>query len=128
MKQKIIQLGQEGKSYSEIRKLLGCSLSTISYHLSPETRSKYKARQKRNRRRWLTDLKNENGGQCKCCGYNKCLDALDFHHTNPDNKIESVADLIGRAGRKVAKEEAKKCVLVCANCHREIHAGVRSLP
>jgi 5-methylcytosine-specific restriction endonuclease McrA len=68
------------------------------------------------------------GGKCMICGYDKCVDALSFHHVNPSKK-EFGLGLGGltRAWSRV-KREADKCVLICANCHREVHAGVTQLP
>jgi hypothetical protein len=67
------------------------------------------------------------GGKCMICGYNKTNAALDFHHI--DGKIKEFGislDRITRSWQKVTKE-LEKCVLVCANCHREIHAGILQL-
>lgn len=73
-------------------------------------------------------LVNALGGKCCLCGYNKCLSALQFHHTDPTKKDFSISSNAHIAFEK-ALEEAKKCILVCANCHREIHAGlVENLP
>ena len=69
------------------------------------------------------------GGECQCCGYNNCAKALAFHHIDPTQKDIGFGDT--RANPKSwAKliEELKKCILVCHNCHSEIHAGVRFLP
>ncbi|MBR8838656.1 MAG: HNH endonuclease [Stigonema ocellatum SAG 48.90 = DSM 106950] len=64
------------------------------------------------------------GGKCSRCGYNRCIDALEFHHINPTEK-----DLPLSAGKGYSFEKAKaeldKCILVCANCHREIHSEMR---
>ena len=61
------------------------------------------------------------GGKCIVCGYNKSQRALHFHHLNPEEKEFS----IGRGSQSRPWEELKleldKCVLVCANCHSEIH-------
>lgn len=66
------------------------------------------------------------GGKCEKCGYNKCVDALDFHHIDPKQKEFSISrDGKTRAWVKV-KAELDKCMLVCSNCHREIHAGIPS--
>lgn len=62
------------------------------------------------------------GGCCSICGYNKCLDALEFHHLNKYDKKESPAYIIMRWSFERAKEELDKCILLCSNCHREIHA------
>lgn len=68
------------------------------------------------------------GGKCMLCGYNKCVDALDFHHIDPSKK-EFGLGLGGltRSWDRV-KKEVDKCVLICANCHRETHAGITQLP
>lgn len=59
------------------------------------------------------------GGECCICGYRKCLNALEFHHVK--EKTESPAYVIGRWSWERAKKELEKCILVCSNCHREIH-------
>lgn len=64
------------------------------------------------------------GGKCLFCGYKRCNDALDFHHVDEKNKKFGLSkDGITRSWQKV-KVEIQKCILVCANCHREIHAGL----
>jgi hypothetical protein len=63
------------------------------------------------------------GGKCCICGYNKCIEALDFHHLNKAEKEESPSKIILRWSFEKAKIELDKCILVCANCHREIHAA-----
>ena len=69
------------------------------------------------------------GGKCQCCGYNACKEALAFHHIDPSQKELAFGSL--RANPKTwikVVEELKKCILVCHNCHSEIHAGLRKLP
>ncbi len=66
------------------------------------------------------------GGRCMICGYNKCLTALEFHHLY-NKKFGFSSRGITRSWQKI-KEELKKCVLVCSNCHKEIHAGLVQLP
>lgn len=61
------------------------------------------------------------GGKCKKCGYNKCLAALDFHHKDPSKKDFGLSVRGLTKGWKFIKAEIKKCVLLCANCHREEH-------
>lgn len=67
------------------------------------------------------DFIDYKGGHCVRCGYKSCLDALEFHHRNPLEKDPSFRSL-RYWGFEKAKEELDKCDLVCANCHREIHA------
>ena len=68
------------------------------------------------------------GGKCMICGYDKCVGALDFHHIDPSKKEFSLGlGGLTRAWSRV-KAEADKCALICANCHREVHAGITQLP
>lgn len=61
------------------------------------------------------------GGACEKCGYNKCIGALEFHHLDPTQKDFSIGSKgYTRAWEKV-QVELDKCIMVCANCHREIH-------
>lgn len=64
------------------------------------------------------------GGRCQICGYNKCIGAMDFHHVDEEKKSFDLSSRgLTRSWARI-EEEIKKCVLVCANCHREIHAGL----
>jgi predicted nucleic acid-binding Zn ribbon protein len=63
------------------------------------------------------------GGKCICCGYSKCKEALDFHHLDPSHKDFNISHSLNISWHTI-KNELEKCVLVCANCHREIHAGI----
>lgn len=49
--------------------------------------------------------------------------ALDFHHLDPTEKDKNVGDLMSFSTQKL-KEEIRKCVVLCANCHRMVHAGL----
>ena len=68
------------------------------------------------------------GGKCQLCGYDKCVQAFDFHHLNPKKKDFGISqDGMTRAWTKTIKE-LDKCILLCANCHREVHVGISQLP
>lgn len=58
------------------------------------------------------------GGKCCICGYKKCINALEFHHVG--QKEASPSYVIMRWSWERTKKELEKCILVCANCHREI--------
>lgn len=62
------------------------------------------------------------GGGCKLCGYKKNIAALDFHHLNPETKKFKL-DIRVLASTEMSKllKEAEKCIVVCSNCHRELH-------
>jgi 5-methylcytosine-specific restriction endonuclease McrA len=68
------------------------------------------------------------GGKCQICSYDKTTDALHFHHRNSKAKSFGLSQRgLTRSWKKV-QDELKKCVLICANCHAEIHAGITQLP
>ena len=60
------------------------------------------------------------GGKCSECGYNKCAKALEFHHTDPLVKDSNFKTSRGWSVKRLLKE-LETCVLLCANCHREVH-------
>jgi 5-methylcytosine-specific restriction endonuclease McrA len=61
------------------------------------------------------------GGQCKHCGYSKCTEALEFHHMNPNEKDFGLSAHGNTHSWEKIKQELDKCILLCANCHREEH-------
>jgi len=61
------------------------------------------------------------GGKCQRCGYDRCIDALEFHHADESLKKEKPCYIIMRWSWEKAKKELEKCVLLCSNCHRETH-------
>ena len=71
------------------------------------------------RRKIMNHLK-ENG--CAICGYNDCVDALDFHHTNPKDREFNVKVGSLNKNEELIVNELNKCILLCSNCHREIHS------
>jgi len=84
-------------------------------------------------RRWRIKTKKRMisilGGKCCICGYSRCRNSLTFHHINPKEKTETIGRLLSkiRPWKRIV-EELKKCVLVCTNCHAEIHAGLTKVP
>ncbi|MFC1510424.1 hypothetical protein ACFL49_02070 [Candidatus Omnitrophota bacterium] len=75
------------------------------------------------RRRKIRQMSVEyKGGKCECCGYDRCIEALEFHHKDASAKDFSISQKgYTRSWQKVV-EEINKCILLCANCHREVHA------
>lgn len=61
------------------------------------------------------------GGKCQRCGYSKCDEALEFHHVKGEKKFGISQKGYTRSWVKV-RAELDKCKMLCANCHREIHA------
>lgn len=62
------------------------------------------------------------GGKCIKCGYNKDITALEFHHRNPEEKSFAISSCSTSKKWEIVQKELDKCDLLCANCHREIHA------
>lgn len=82
----------------------------------------------RRRRKVKEILVEEAGGKCVICGYARYSAALQFHHVDPASKsfglgVRGITRSIDRL-----RKEAAKCVLLCANCHAELEAGVVELP
>ncbi len=69
----------------------------------------------------------EFGGACRCCGYDRCVSALAFHHLDPRTKRFQIGGRGLARSLDALREEAAKCVLLCANCHAEVEAGIREL-
>lgn len=82
----------------------------------------------RRRRRVKEILVAEAGGRCRLCGYDRYFGALQFHHLDPATKsfglsIRGLTPSIG-----TLRVEARKCVLLCSNCHAEVEGGIASIP
>lgn len=177
LKNKILKLRQQDKSYDFIAKKLGCSKGVISFHcnnngvggsskrkpltekeifelnefykthsinecmnkfnlcrssvvkytenkhvLLTEEQKKIKNYDRVKNRRQENKLKaiKYKGGKCENCGYDKCVWALDFHHINKKDKDFSIAQYSTLSWEKI-KLELDKCMILCANCHREKH-------
>ena len=59
------------------------------------------------------------GKKCQICGYDKCSRALVFHHINPEEKDFNISS--ANCSWDKIKKELDKCILLCSNCHAEIH-------
>lgn len=68
---------------------------------------------------FLAKIKQMRGGRCVRCGYNTCIKALEFHHINPAQKDFTISN--DHFKLQEAIEESKKCILICSNCHKELH-------
>jgi len=79
------------------------------------------------RRYFKKSLIDGMGGKCCVCNYNRCQDVLCLHHINPKEKKFSFNKMVSKSMKDMIKE-AKKCILLCNNCHTEFHAGFITLP
>ena len=95
---------------------------------NPEYKKKYRQKNKEKikkiekqrrikKKEYVQDYKLSKG--CSVCGYNKCASALDFHHENGDKEYNISKDFSKSLER--IKKEMDKCIILCANCHRELH-------
>jgi hypothetical protein len=78
--------------------------------------------QRKRRRERKTALIEERGGRCEDCGYSFCIAAFEFHHRDPRTKDFGIGNFTGSTER--LRQEAAKCDLLCANCHRIRHAAL----
>lgn len=76
----------------------------------------------RSQKRKKYDVVERFGGQCQICGYNKCLNALELHHLDKTKKEYQPSYIIKSGSWKRIDKELENCILLCANCHREVHA------
>lgn len=65
------------------------------------------------------------GGSCQKCGYDKCNGALEFHHLDPSEKDFGISAKGDIKSWERIRVELDKCILICANCHRELHEELR---
>jgi hypothetical protein len=91
-------------------------------------RAKYLINAVKRRRRHIKEMAvMYKGGACETCGYDRDVTALDFHHIEEDTKDFGIGSKGYTRSWEKVKEELDKCIMVCANCHREIHSGYRQL-
>jgi transposase len=81
----------------------------------------------RRRRKIKLLLMQEAGGCCALCGYDRCSAALHFHHLDPGSKEFHLSMQGVTRSLAAARAEMAKCVLLCANCHAEVEAGVSKI-
>lgn len=180
LKEKILELRENGKNYNEICQILNCSKGSVSYHCNnnniggnyvskiknkltddeieklnlyykdhsidecsvkfnigrstvikytknkftkltnEELKSRNYNRLKSHRQKLKEKSINYKGGCCEKCGYDRCNSALEFHHLDPNEKDFGIGSYSILSWEKI-KLELDKCIMVCANCHREIH-------
>lgn len=91
------------------------------YYLNNRDRIRERDRSRaRSNRKWLNEHKR--GKECERCGYDEHIAALDFHHRPGEGKTARMARMIDAYSLDAVKKEVEKCVVLCANCHRVLHA------
>ena len=103
-----------------------CNRKAVVKHIHAHEGQNYAVRKARHQdlRQRSYDYKRERG--CACCP-EKEPQCLDFHHLDPSTKEGLVSNMVKISWDRFL-EEAKKCVLLCANCHRKVHLGLIELP
>lgn len=109
-----------------VAKTLHISYEVLKKFIVFKNRPKRQIKPVRNTSEYRVNIKQRlvdyKGGKCQICGYNRCINALEFHHVNPEEKDFTISG--GTKSFDTLKSEIDKCILVCSNCHREIHAGL----
>jgi hypothetical protein len=114
---------------SKIKNLLHTTCKECKRKIDKESYSNNKNnRQEKIRERAIVNrdkLKNyinelKQNSKCSKCG-DKRWYVLDFHHLNDSDKEYNISYLVKQGANKKIKEELKKCVILCSNCHRELH-------
>lgn len=81
--------------------------------------NRYTIEQGKKKRKYAVD---KLGGKCVACGFNRWIEALDIHHTNPSAKDPNFSSMRGWSIERIDRELVD-CVLLCRNCHAAGHAG-----
>lgn len=121
-----------GVSIKDVAEKFNWCFATIRKYLITRSRQKYnsykeiKESRVRNVLSWRRRIRDElityAGGKCRICDYDKCKRALEFHHTDPLTKSFTLSSVSNSF--ESMRKEVDKCILVCANCHREIEDGL----
>lgn len=104
---------------AECRKVARPNHTGSTKDWSPEYRQKRIKRIREWQQKQAVLAKEYAGAKCSLCGYDKCQAALEFHHLDPNEKDFNISH--SNKSFESMKPELDKCILVCANCHREIH-------
>ena len=119
------KLYDEIGSLKKVAKLKGHAFQTVQKYITTKKRTKTMTSSESVilwRKRTKLKLVEYKGGKCQICDYNKSLNALHFHHLDPNEKDFSIS------GKSLSfeklKSEVDKCILVCSNCHSEIREGM----
>ena len=115
---------RKGKS----RRRSECRVCFNTYYREYLNNSKHKllvSKKYYNNSKFVSDIKIKSG--CVICGYNRCSSALEFHHLDRNTKNANVAHIV-KCKTDIIMNEIAKCVILCANCHRELEYGLIELP
>lgn len=124
-KEELQKLYNEIGNLKKVAKLKKHAFETVRKYVITKKRTKTKTPSESViewRKRTKLKLIEYKGGKCEICEYDRCSRALEFHHKNPEEKDFQIS------GKSLSfeklKNEVDKCILVCSNCHSEIHDGL----
>lgn len=113
----------EQLSVSQICDIVGVGKDIINHWLRKHKISRRRMSRANNRRRNKIAALEYKCGKCQLCGYNKCTSAFEFHHVRPKYKRFTISQGLDKPWH-LLKKEIDKCLLVCCNCHKEIHSDL----
>lgn len=133
-KEQIFKLREQGLSYRQIEKQVGCSKSLIAYYLGQDQKHKTLKRNnlgKARRRRQMWEYKENIG--CVDCKEKYPHYVLEFDHRPEHEKTGSPTEIAYKGSLSAAILEAEKCDVVCANCHKirthnRAQNGIKKMP
>ena len=118
MKERMLQLRSEGKTYAQIAEELGCAKSTVCYHIGSNQKTKSLWRQKSGRDQKIKRIREYKEQQgCLDCNQKFPHYVLEFDHRDPSTKINTVSRMARGSTWQQTWEEIQKCDVVCSNCH-----------
>jgi hypothetical protein len=130
LKSLIIKTYEETNSVRQTSKILKVTRDTVNKYVKINRKKSDLSRDQQLsknviewRKRKKIELVDYKGGCCQLCGYDRCIEALEFHHNDPNEKDFTISGKSWSFER--LKVEADKCILVCSNCHKEIHSKQR---
>ena len=108
-----------GKDFQDNKRRIYCDDCIAKHKKEPLPKSSTTMRMIRNRN-FLKTYKVDK--KCEFCGYNKHPGILEFHHKDKNDKTDEVSRLTkSLKSIYTIKKEIEKCILICPNCHRELH-------
>lgn len=117
---------KRGNGYQSACKDCKAKYSVKRYKEDPTYKAKRKVRAKYDKKRNREFLSRyKKFCKCRICGESEPV-ALDFHHLDPKEKDFAPSNL-KTYSRGTIKREVRKCVVLCSNCHRKVHAGLLSI-
>jgi transposase len=136
----VAALVEEGLSIQQMAERLGVGATTVRHWLRRyglmTVRARRSAGEMRGQRVVIRECRRHGftawvlsgtGGRCILCGYDRYAGALQFHHLDPSTKSFALSVQGVARSLEKARAEAAKCVLICANCHAEVEAGVATI-